>query len=110
MAAGLERALPGKLESLDGILNVPESVVRPLRKVVLHSARPAGSNQPTAAGVVGAERMLALLAGAGRDDVGVCLLSGGGSALMPAPAEGITLEDKQATTKLLHACGIRSTK
>jgi hydroxypyruvate reductase/glycerate 2-kinase len=105
MAAGLERALAGKLENLEGIVNVPEGVVRPLRKVVLHSARPAGSNQPTVAGVVGAERMLALLAGAGRDDVGVCLLSGGGSALMPAPAEGITLEDKQATTKLLHACG-----
>jgi hydroxypyruvate reductase/glycerate 2-kinase len=45
------------------------------------------------------------VAGAGPDDIAICLLSGGGSALLPAPAEGITLADKQAVTKLLHACG-----
>ena len=49
--------------------------------------------------------MLRLLASAGPDDVAVCLLSGGGSALLPAPVEGITLADKQAVTKLLHRCG-----
>ena len=49
--------------------------------------------------------MLRLLGSAGPDDVAVCLLSGGGSALLPAPAEGVTLDDKQAVTKLLHACG-----
>ncbi|MCS7047294.1 MAG: DUF4147 domain-containing protein, partial [Gemmataceae bacterium] len=38
-------------------------------------------------------------------DVAVCLLSGGGSALLPAPVPGITLADKQQVTKLLHACG-----
>jgi hydroxypyruvate reductase/glycerate 2-kinase len=46
-----------------------------------------------------------LLPGAGPDDVALCLISGGGSALLPAPAEGITLEDKQQVTRLLHACG-----
>jgi glycerate 2-kinase len=35
----------------------------------------------------------------------VCLLSGGGSALLPAPAEGVALADKQQVTRLLHACG-----
>jgi glycerate 2-kinase len=49
--------------------------------------------------------MLDLVSHAGPDDVAVCLLSGGGSALLPAPAPGITLADKQAVTKLLHACG-----
>jgi hydroxypyruvate reductase/glycerate 2-kinase len=49
--------------------------------------------------------MLALLASAGPEDVAICLLSGGGSALLPAPAVGITLDDKQTVTKLLHACG-----
>ena len=34
-----------------------------------------------------------------------CLLSGGGSALLPRRRQGITLADKQAVTKLLHACG-----
>ena len=42
---------------------------------------------------------------AGPDDVALCLISGGGSALLPAPAAGVTLADKQAVTKLLHACG-----
>jgi hydroxypyruvate reductase/glycerate 2-kinase len=71
----------------------------------LHAARPAGTNQPTADGVAGTRRILDLLAAAGPDDVALCLLSGGGSALLPAPAEGITLEDKQQVTALLHACG-----
>src|SRR5205807_2449798 len=35
----------------------------------------------------------------------LCLLSGGGSALLPAPVEGVTLADKQQVTRLLHACG-----
>src|SRR5262249_37084656 len=60
---------------------------------------------PTAEGVAGAEEMLRLLQSAGPDDVAVCLLSGGGSALLPAPVEGVSLADKQAVTKLLHRCG-----
>jgi hydroxypyruvate reductase/glycerate 2-kinase len=38
-------------------------------------------------------------------DVGLCLLSGGGSALLPAPVAGVSLADKQAVTRQLHACG-----
>ena len=53
----------------------------------------------------GAEEMLRLLQSAGPEDVAVCLLSGGGSALLPAPADGVTLADKQAMTKLLNRCG-----
>lgn len=105
MAAGLEAALAGRLDRIEGIVNVPAGSERPLRKILLHPGRPAGSNHPTAAGVGGTERMLQLLATAGPDDVAVCLLSGGGSALLPAPAPGVSLEDKQAVTKLLHACG-----
>src|SRR5207248_9132586 len=41
----------------------------------------------------------------GPDDLGLCLLSGGGSALLPAPADGLTLDDKQQVTRLLHASG-----
>jgi hydroxypyruvate reductase/glycerate 2-kinase len=80
-------------------------MIAPLKRVRLHAARPQGVNEPTAAGVAGAEEMLGLLASAGPDDVAVCLLSGGGSALLPAPAEGITLADKLAVTKLLHRSG-----
>jgi glycerate 2-kinase len=55
--------------------------------------------------VAGVRAMLDLVAQAGPHDVGLCLLSGGGSALLPAPVAGITLEDKQRVTALLHACG-----
>jgi hydroxypyruvate reductase/glycerate 2-kinase len=49
--------------------------------------------------------MLRLLQNAGPNDVAVCLISGGGSALLPAPVEGVSLADKLAVTKLLHRCG-----
>jgi hydroxypyruvate reductase/glycerate 2-kinase len=105
MAAGLEVALADRLDRVEGILNVPAGSERPLRKIALHVARPAGTNHPTAEGVTGTERMLDLLASAGPEDVAICLLSGGGSALLPAPVAGVSLEDKQVVTKLLHSCG-----
>jgi len=105
MSAAVEKVLADKLPVIEGIVNVPTETVFPLRRIRLHGARPAGSNQPTAAGVEGAAEMLALAHSAGPDDVFLCLLSGGGSALLPAPASGLTLADKQSVTKLLHACG-----
>jgi glycerate 2-kinase len=113
MAAGVEAALANQLERVSGIVNVPATMtggtpVPPrgaLRAIRLHVARPAGSNQPTAEGVAGVRAMLDLIAQAGPHDVGLCLLSGGGSALLPAPVAGITLQEKQQVTALLHACG-----
>jgi hydroxypyruvate reductase/glycerate 2-kinase len=104
MAEAMEAAIGEHLDKVTGIVNVPADAIRPLKRIVLHAARPAASNHPTADGVRGAERMLVLLNTAGPEDVAICLISGGGSALLPAP-EGVTLEDKQAVTKLLHACG-----
>lgn len=105
MVAGVEAALSEQAQRLAGVVNVPAESVRLLRAIRLHAARPAGSNQPTAEGVAGVRAMLDLVASAGPHDVGLCLLSGGGSALLPAPVAGITLEDKQHVTALLHACG-----
>jgi hydroxypyruvate reductase/glycerate 2-kinase len=105
MAAGLEAAFAGRLDRVEGLVNVPEGTTARLARVRLHPARPRGVNEPTAAGVAGAEEMLRLLARAGPEDVAVCLLSGGGSALLPAPAEGVSLADKLAVTKLLHRSG-----
>jgi hydroxypyruvate reductase/glycerate 2-kinase len=107
MAAGAEGALLGLLDRVAGMVNVPADCVRPLHAIRLHGARPAGTNLPTADGVIGARAMLELLSSAGPDNVALCLLSGGGSALLPASAEGVTLEDKQQVTQLLHACGAR---
>ncbi len=105
MAAGVEAALAERLDRVRGIVNVPADSVRPLKAIRLHPARPAGSNQPTAEGVEGAQAMLDLAAEVSPGDFGLCLLSGGGSALLPAPVEGTTLEEKQQVTLLLHACG-----
>ena len=105
MSAAAEDALADLLPRVEGLVNVTAGSVRPLRKIRLHAARPDGSNHPTAEGVAGSRHILDLVAGAGPDDVALCLLSGGGSALLPAPADGVTLEDKQLVTRLLHACG-----
>jgi glycerate 2-kinase len=105
MACGLESALADRLDRVEGLINVPEGITASLRRIRLHSARPQGLNEPTVEGVAGAEEMLALLASATPNDVAVCLLSGGGSALLPAPATGISLADKLAITKLLHRSG-----
>ncbi len=104
-SAAVEEALAEYLDRVEGLVNVPDDCVRPLRKIRLHGARPAGMNEPTREGVEGSERMLQLMEEAAPDDVALCLLSGGASALLPAPVPGVTLEAKQQLTRLLHACG-----
>ena len=105
MAVATEDALRDRLGRVEGVVNVPEGVSERSQRIRLHAARPVGSNHPTVAGVAGAEEMLRLLAEAGPDDVALCVISGGGSALLPCPVEGVSLADKQAVTKLLHASG-----
>ena len=115
MVAGVEAALQDFVaerlarhpaqQPLVGWLNVPADCVRPTRWITLHAARPAGVNEPTAEGVVGSERMLELVGSLGPRDLCVALISGGGSALMPAPLDGITLADKQQITRHLSAAG-----
>lgn len=108
MAAGLEEMLGDAWLArlaVDGWLNVPADCVRPLKRITLHAARAAGSNEPTLQGQLGAEQILDRVAALGRDDLCICLISGGGSALLPAPIEGITLADKLAVTRFLSAAG-----
>ena len=65
----------------------------------------AGHPRPNAAGVRAGERIMALAQDAGADDLVIALLSGGGSALLVAPAPGLTLDDLQGLTDALLACG-----
>ena len=106
MATGFEAAIDSAwLDRLTGWVNVPEDCVRPLQKIQLHAARPAGVNEPTAAGVEGTREILRLAESLGPEDLCVVLLSGGGSALLPGPAPPVTLEDKQQITRALAAAG-----
>jgi hydroxypyruvate reductase/glycerate 2-kinase len=105
MAAGVEAALADWLDRVTGVVNVPAGAVRPLKAVRLHAARPDGSNHPATEGVAGVRDILALVRSAGPQDLCLCLLSGGGSALLPAPTEDLTLAEKQQVTQLLHASG-----
>jgi glycerate 2-kinase len=60
---------------------------------------------PDAAGMLAAERMLELVGHLSADDTVLCLISGGGSALLPLPAQGLTLDLKQNVSRALLACG-----
>jgi len=60
---------------------------------------------PDSAGLNAAERMLDLVSGLTADDFVLCLISGGGSSLLPLPAPGITLEHKQAVNRALLRSG-----
>lgn len=108
MAAAVEAILGDDLlaeKQVSGWVNVPAGCEKPLARIHLHPARPAGVNEPTPAGVAGAERILDLVENLRAGDLCLCLISGGGSALMPAPAEGITLDDKLAVTRHLSSSG-----
>jgi hydroxypyruvate reductase len=108
MAAAIEEVFGPRLmeeKQLAGWLNVPADCVRPLQRIRLHAARPPGVNEPTPAGVVGADEILRIVTTLGPDDLCLCLISGGGSALLPAPAAGITLQDKLEVTRYLSAVG-----
>jgi len=100
MAQAAERVLGRRIAA--GLINVKDGHVARLRRIELNEC---GHPMPDARGVAGAERIARMAAEAGKDDLLVCLISGGGSALLPLPADGVTLEEKQATTRLLLACG-----
>lgn len=65
----------------------------------------AGHPRPDRAGLTAAGRILKLVGGLGPNDLVLCLLSGGGSALLTRPAEGLTLEDKRSITEALLRSG-----
>ena len=99
MAHALERHWPGELS---GIVVTRYGYAVPCARVeIVEAAHPV----PDAAGRAAAGRMLELVRGLGEDDLVICLISGGGSALLPLPAAGITLDDKQGIARALLKSG-----
>ncbi|PTT77968.1 glycerate kinase, partial [Pelomonas sp. HMWF004] len=103
MAQALEAAWPAEAP-LSGLVitryrHVPPGY-RPRRLQVVEAAHPV----PDEAGLAASRQLLALTQGLTADDLVICLISGGGSALMSLPAPGLTLADKQAINRaLLHS-------
>jgi hydroxypyruvate reductase len=73
----------------------------PGRIEVVEAAHPV----PDEAGLAATQRVMRLVQGLGPDDLVLCLISGGGSALLSAPAPGLTLQDKQAVNRALLRSG-----
>jgi glycerate 2-kinase len=100
MARAAERVLGRRITA--GLINVKDGHTAKLRRIELNEC---GHPVPDERGVAGAERIASIAAAAVKDDLVVCLISGGASALLPAPAPPITLAEKQTVTRLLLACG-----
>jgi glycerate 2-kinase len=99
MARAVEDAWQGPLL---GLVVTRYGYAVPCRHVqIVEAAHPV----PDAAGLHAARRMLELVQGLNEDDLVLCLMSGGGSALLPLPAPGLTLELKQYINRELLACG-----
>jgi hydroxypyruvate reductase len=100
MAHAAERVLGKRITA--GLVNVKDGHLAKLRRIELNEC---GHPVPDARGVSGAERIARIARSAGEDDLVLCLISGGASALLPLPAAPVTLEEKQAVTRLLLNCG-----
>lgn len=88
-------------ENVDGGVVVTDATAKTEHIDVLPGDHPI----PSKRAVESTRRMLKLVEGAGPDDLVLAIVGGGGSALMPAPAGGINVEDLKATTQVLLASG-----
>jgi len=100
MAIAVERKLGSRITA--GLINVKDGHTAKLRHIELNEC---GHPIPDERGVAGARRIAEIASGAGGKDLIIALISGGASALLPLPAEPVTLAEKQETTKLMLACG-----
>ena len=100
MAQAVERILGERVT--DGVIVVKDGHGLPLNQVRVHEA---SHPVPDKRGIRGTEDVLSMVSSAGERDLVICVISGGGSALLVAPVKGVSLGDKQEDTQLLMACG-----
>ena len=100
MAQAIEKLLGDRISG--GLVNVKYGHTAKLRRIEINQcAHPV----PDASGVAGAERIAAMAGDARKDDLVLCLISGGASSLLPLPVTGVTLLAKQTLTQRLLKAG-----
>ncbi|MGV3483034.1 MAG: glycerate kinase type-2 family protein [Planctomycetaceae bacterium] len=108
MASAIDELLSSWLPTY-GWVNVPAGTYDAdspsAGNIRIFPARPAGINEPTHAAIEGTREILRLVREASPRDLCLVLLSGGGSALLAAPAAGVSLEDKLTVTRFLSSTG-----
>lgn len=100
MAEALEEILGSYITS--GLVNVPYGSRQKTKTVKLHEAN---HPVPDEAGVKGSRKIMEIAVRAEDDDLVICLISGGGSSLMPLPRKGISIADKRKVTQALLKSG-----
>lgn len=100
MAQAVEEILGKRINA--GLINVKYDHTLPLEIIAL---KEAGHPVPDENGLKGTQQIVKILENAGEKDLILCLISGGGSALLPFPAEGITLDEKRQLTQILLESG-----
>lgn len=104
MAQGLKEGLPPSIIQR-GLVLVPQGSAGQLGKVEVREVRPGGINLPTPEAMQGTLEILDLAANCPQDERIVVLVSGGGSALTPAPVPEISLAEKLQATRVLAQAG-----
>ena len=108
MAAGIERLLgPAGLarHRVTGLVSVPAGCGRSLAAIEVRETRPARANLPTPAVVQATREIITAVSQLGPRDLVIAVITGGGSALLAAPKEGISLDEKIAVTRRLSESG-----
>lgn len=100
MAKAVEELLDERISR--GLINVKYGFAQPLKRIEVIEA---GHPLPDENGMMGTRKILDILQAASERDLVFSLISGGGSALLPMPADDITLEEKQRVTEMLLQCG-----
>ncbi|RJE78611.1 glycerate kinase [Paracoccus sp. JM45] len=104
MARACEDHFPGPVS---GLVITRYGYAVPCRQIkIVEAAHPV----PDQAGLIAARKMMALVKGLSADDLVICLISGGGSSLLPMPLGDLTLDDKQAISRSLLSCGATITE
>lgn len=100
MAQAVEEILGDQIKT--GVINVKYGYALPLDIITINEA---GHPVPDKAGLKGTQEIVQLLEKCGENDLVLCLISGGGSALLPYPVEGISLDEKRQLTQILLESG-----